>query len=86
MNIHELMTDRADLAKTYAADGAFHSAARILSDLAEKVQEHADYCDACLAEMMARVPEEDCPGHVSSIMDPKVCGRCGTHVDSLRPE
>lgn len=28
--------------------------------------------------------EEHCPGHVASITDPKVCGRCGTHVDSLR--
>lgn len=26
--------------------------------------------------------EENCPGHVS---DAKVCCRCGTHIDSLRP-
>ena len=31
------------------------------------------------------VPEEACPGHVASANDPKVCGRCGTHIDSLRP-
>jgi len=31
------------------------------------------------------VLEENCPGHVASERDPKVCGRCGTHVDSLRP-
>ena len=29
--------------------------------------------------------EEACPGHVASHGDPKVCGRCGTHIDSLRP-
>ena len=29
--------------------------------------------------------ENDCPGHVASENDPKVCGRCGTHIDSLRP-
>ena len=29
--------------------------------------------------------EQDCPGHVASNDDPKVCGRCGTHIDSLRP-
>lgn len=29
--------------------------------------------------------EENCPGHVASANDPKVCGRCGTHIDSLRP-
>lgn len=31
------------------------------------------------------IDEEDCPGHVASISDPKICGRCGTHIDSLRP-
>lgn len=33
----------------------------------------------------ALVSEEDCPGHVASTADPKVCGRCGIHIDSLRP-
>jgi hypothetical protein len=28
--------------------------------------------------------EQSCPGHVASD-DPKVCRRCGTHIDSLRP-
>ncbi len=28
--------------------------------------------------------EEACPGHIASENDPKVCGRCGTHIDSLR--
>lgn len=28
--------------------------------------------------------EEECPGHVGSDADPKVCGRCGAHVDGLR--
>lgn len=30
--------------------------------------------------------EEECPGHVASKDDAKVCGRCGVHIDSLRPE
>jgi hypothetical protein len=30
--------------------------------------------------------EDTCPGHVASTADAKVCGRCGTHVDSLRPD
>lgn len=30
--------------------------------------------------------EEDCPGHVASRLDPKICGRCGVHIDSMRPE
>jgi hypothetical protein len=29
--------------------------------------------------------EEQCPGHVASKKDPKVCGLCGTHIDSMRP-
>lgn len=29
--------------------------------------------------------EETCPGHVASYRDTKVCGRCGIHIDSLRP-
>ncbi len=43
------------------------------------------------AECCHRAPtkefaEEDCPGHVASEFDPKICGRCGTHIDSLRPD
>lgn len=29
--------------------------------------------------------EQHCPGHVASMADPKVCGKCGVHIDSLRP-
>lgn len=35
---------------------------------------------------MAGYREEDCPGHVSSAKDPKICARCGIHVDSLRDD
>lgn len=86
MNIHTLMQDQFDLAKVYAEDGAFRSAARILGDLTSSVTAHANWCDAIMAEMVARVSEEECPGHVASIMDPKICGRCGTHIDSLWPD
>lgn len=34
-----------------------------------------------LAEM-----EDSCPGHVASGDDPKICARCFTHIDSLRPD
>lgn len=30
--------------------------------------------------------EEECPGHVASEIDSKVCGRCGIHVNDLRPD
>lgn len=29
--------------------------------------------------------ESECPGHVASDTDRMVCGRCGVHVDELRP-
>ena len=29
--------------------------------------------------------EDDCPGHVASEKDPRICARCGVHVESLRP-
>jgi len=29
--------------------------------------------------------EDECPGHVATRENPKVCSRCGIHVDSLRP-
>lgn len=32
------------------------------------------------------VGECDCPGHVASKLDPKVCARCGVHIDDLRPD
>lgn len=40
---------------------------------------------ARLAAARQMVPEEQCPGHVASDVDPRTCGRCGVHVDSLRP-
>jgi len=29
--------------------------------------------------------QDACSGHVASASDPKVCGRCGIHVEELRP-
>jgi hypothetical protein len=28
-------------------------------------------------------PSEECPGHVASEADPKICGRCGVHINEL---
>jgi hypothetical protein len=61
---------------------------------------HFTYADAVLALGLGRAfgdrrferiqtyphTEESCPGHAASSEDPKVCGRCGTHVHSLRPD
>ena len=51
-NIHQAMNDMMGLATAYAEDGAFHSAARVLNQLAEKVSAHARYCDQALNEMV----------------------------------
>lgn len=34
---------------------------------------------SCVLQMV------DCPGHVASKDDAKVCEHCGTHIDELRP-
>ena len=39
--------------------------------------------DETIARLLARKREAgDCPGHVASERDPKICGRCGTHVEA----
>jgi hypothetical protein len=40
----------------------------------------------CPLRESRNITEDDCPGHVASALDPKVCGRCGVHIDSLRPD
>tara|TARA_R110002020_G_scaffold34066_35_gene103986 strand:- start:14891 stop:15118 length:228 start_codon:yes stop_codon:yes gene_type:complete len=36
--------------------------------------------------LLARLTAEGCSGHVASASDPKICGRCGVHIDELRPD
>lgn len=43
MNIHERIAEQTSLAATYAKDGAFSSAARVLRELAITVQAHGDW-------------------------------------------
>lgn len=54
MNIHERMEEQISLAKCYAEDGAFASAARVLRGLALEVQAHAEACAKAEADMIAR--------------------------------
>ena len=30
--------------------------------------------------------EDDCPGHIAGESSRKTCGRCGIHIDELRPD
>jgi len=52
MNIHEKMAERAELAAVYAEDGAFRTAARVLRELADTLEAHADYCDSLITDVM----------------------------------
>lgn len=36
-------------------------------------------------EIVYAYTEDNCPGHVASQTDPKICGRCGVHSSSLDP-
>jgi len=40
-SIHTVIREKTDLARIYAEDGAFHTAARVLEDLATVVSRHA---------------------------------------------
>lgn len=31
------------------------------------------------------IDDQDCPGHVASEADAKICGICGVHINALRP-
>ena len=54
MNIHRRILGQTSLAKFYAKDGAFRTAARVLRELADEMVDHADRCDAAyLAEVDA---------------------------------
>lgn len=59
-SIHTIMRNQVSLAKTYAEDGAFHSAARVLRELALTVEAHAVACDRDLDAMMAERRGEGC--------------------------
>jgi len=79
MSIHDTFQEKTSLAKTYAEDGAFRSAARVLNQLAGDLIKHADWCDGLLedaintgtgAAMLApeggkRVQLADCPNSVT---------------------
>ncbi|MFH1796296.1 MAG: hypothetical protein ABIF45_17540 [Pseudomonadota bacterium] len=48
MNIHKQMSRSIGVAKIYARDGAFHTAARVLLDLSNQVKAHAVACDEAM--------------------------------------
>jgi len=57
--IHSHMRDQQMLAKIYAQDGAFHTAAKILRTLADDVEQHAKFCDQAVAGLLAKHRESE---------------------------
>jgi len=45
LGIHDRVGDKIELAQTYADDGAFYTAARVLREAADILQAHAEFCD-----------------------------------------
>lgn len=45
MNIHQRFDELTGLARIYAEDGAFHSAAQKLRQLVDEMEAHAKACD-----------------------------------------
>lgn len=50
MDMRDRISEQSELAHMYAEDGAYQSAARILSRLAEEVQLHADSLDSMFSK------------------------------------
>jgi hypothetical protein len=54
---------------------------------AGNIGEHADVVRTCARHLLSFIgDDESCPGHVASRSDPKICGLCGLHIDSLLPD
>lgn len=54
---------------------------------ARKMQQDAEKQEAFYRGELEIVKEKlkcFCPNHVASEHDPKICGRCGIHIDELR--
>lgn len=54
-------------------------------DLFDKAMHLVDLIAQIDCALVVIAKPEDCPGHVASEYNPKICGRCGVHIDSLRP-
>jgi hypothetical protein len=53
-DMREVIREQTQLAQTFAEDGAYHSAARVLADLADKVKAHVIAFDRQFAAQRGR--------------------------------
>lgn len=54
MNIHRKMKDQTGMARFYAEDGAYHTAAKVLRDLADDLEVHAAWADSVVTGLMVK--------------------------------
>jgi len=87
------MTDseRAEIALAKIAKDAWAASKPLATGTAEqrKNERWRAVVRAVRAEVLAaskKIAPEDCPGHVASQLDVKICAICGIHVDELRPD
>lgn len=76
MAIHQDFDESVDLARTYAEDGAFNSAARVLRQLAERLEAHSSKCND---ELTKAIEAPRCPACGRDPDDPRLvgCSECG---------
>lgn len=74
-----------------AIEGAIYALQQVAMSHPDSSEHSRDNCrivsDARM-KLVALYPiydEDDCPGHVASPTNSKVCQNCGVHVDSFRP-
>lgn len=51
-DMREVIREKTGLAQIYADDGAYHSAARVLNDLAVEVKAHAEHATREIEKLM----------------------------------
>ncbi|KQZ87222.1 hypothetical protein ASD64_07225 [Mesorhizobium sp. Root157] len=59
MSIHDKIRDQVGLAKFYAKDGAFHTAAKILHELADEVEAHACWADRAVTALLTDLEQRE---------------------------
>jgi hypothetical protein len=89
--IHGVQSIRADAKEVRGAGVSWLSITTDIDDEItffmpyETALEYANAINSC-NDREIKFTEGNCPGHVGSDNDPKICALCGVHIDSLRPE
>jgi hypothetical protein len=88
-----IRNDEVEIERLRAINAEMLAALRLVVDLADNgAVESGDCRNPDNPFVIARAAikkaetdrEQNCPGHVASDSNPKLCGRCGCHIDDLR--